>query len=444
MNKKVVIIGAGMAGCFMSIVLAKKGFDVHIYESRADVRKQPYDSGRSFNLTLYYRGIQAMKKVGIWNDIKKIAIIAEGNAAHYGTDKIVYSPFDARGDEILYTVHRNQLNGALLDVAEKFPNIKMFFHTKCVSVDKKNKRVHLEKEGIEFIQSADIVIGADGVHSKIRSELEQDKKDAAVKEYEDWGYKEVHFTPALTKTMKLRTKATHTWPRENSLLIAFPNPDDSFTLMFNLPLEGKDSFEKLQTKEAIERFISSEFPDLNPLLPDIVNSFLHKPTGTFVTLYAEKWHDNNFMAVIGDAAHAVIPFYGQGVCAAFEDALAIDALLDDYPEDWETVFYRYQENRKINTDLLARLSKENFIELRDKSRSPYYILKDKTDTFLHHMFPNHWLPPLYVLIAHGNLEYQEALRQHDRQEKIAKRTGLNLALYTMSLPWSAVNKFRGN
>src|SRR6266576_2757107 len=141
MNKKIVIIGAGMAGCFMAICLAKKGYKVDIFEYRPDIRKQPYDSGRSFNLTLYYRGIQAMKKIGIWNAIKKIAIIAEGNAAHYGTAKIVYSPFDARGDEILYTVHRNQLNGALLDVAEQFPNIKLTFNTKCVKIDVKKRHL---------------------------------------------------------------------------------------------------------------------------------------------------------------------------------------------------------------------------------------------------------------------------------------------------------------
>jgi kynurenine 3-monooxygenase len=442
MKNAVVIIGAGMAGCFMAICLAKKGYNVHIYEYRPDVRKQPYDSGRSFNLTLYYRGIQAMKKVNIWDDVKKIAIIAEGNAAHYGTDKIVYSPFDAQGDEILYTVHRNQLNGALLDVAEKLPNIAINFNTKCVGIDKKHKKVRLEKDGKEFVESAEIVIGADGVHSLVRSELETDKKDAAIKEYEDWGYKEVHISPELTKQMKLRTKATHTWPRENSLLIAFPNPDDSFTLMFNLPLVGKESFEELQNKEAIETFITQEFPDLNPLLPNIIHSFLTKPTGTFVTLYAEKWHDKDFIAVIGDAAHAVIPFYGQGVCAAFEDALAINSLIESNKNDWQTIFEKYQENRKENTDLLAQLSKDNFIELRDKSRSPYYILKDKSNTFLHHVFPKYWLPPLYVLIAHGNLEYKEALRLYARQERMAKHMGLNLVLHTMSLPWKMVNKFK--
>jgi len=442
MNKNIVIIGAGMAGCFMAVCLAKRGYNVHIYENRPDVRKEPYDSGRSFNLTLYYRGIQAMRKIGIWDDVKKIAIIAQGNAAHYGEDKIVYSPFDAQGDEILYTVHRNQLNGALLDVTEKFSNITIFFNTKCVGVDAVDKTVTLERDGKKFKVPAEAVIGADGVHSLVRQELEKNKKDTAIKQYEDWGYKEVHISPDLTKQMKLRLRATHTWPREHSLLIAFPNPDDSFTLMFNLPLKGAGSFEELMTQEKIETYIRKQFPDLKPLIPEIVSSFLKKPTGTFVTLYANRWHDNGFMAVIGDAAHAVIPFYGQGVCAAFEDSLAIDRLVDIYKDDWEKIFIGYQEKRKANTDLLAVLSKENFIELRDKSRSPYYIVKDKADTFLHHVFPQKWLPPLYVLIAHGNLEYQEALRIHAKQQTLSKMIGLDAALHLIALPWMLVNKFK--
>lgn len=442
MQKNIAIIGAGNAGCFMAICLAQRGFDVHMYESHADVRKQPYDSGRSFNLTLYYRGIQAMKKVAIWDDIKKIAIIAEGNAAHYGESKIVYSPFDARGDEILYTVHRNQLNGALLDVTEKYDNIKISFTTKCVKIDNKEKKVYLESNEKKFTIQPDLVIGADGVHSLVRSEIQPDKKDTAIKQYEDWGYKEVHISPELTEQMQLRKHATHTWPRQHSLLIAFPNPDDSFTLMFNLPLNGKESFAELISKEEIESFISSNFPDLIPLLPEIVHAFLQKPTGTFITLYADLWHDKDFMAVIGDAAHAVIPFYGQGVCAAFEDSLVFVDQIDKYNDNWEIILEKYQEKRKVNTDLLAQLSKDNFIELRDKSRSPFYILKDKADTFLHHLFPKKWLPPLYVLIAHGNLEYQEALRLHEKQQKFAKRIGLDILLSTMAIPWVFLNKFK--
>lgn len=444
MNKKVVVIGAGMAGCFMAICLAKRGYTVQIYEYRPDVRKEPYDSGRSFNLTLYYRGLLAMRKADIWDEVKKIAIIAEGNVAHYGKKKTVYNLFDAEGDEILYTVHRNQLNGALLNVVDKLPNITVTFHTKCIAVDKKTRTVTLQKEGTSHHEKvqADLVIGADGVNSVVRQQLQTDKKDTAIKQYENWGYKEVHISPELTEQMQLRTKATHTWPRENSLLIAFPNPDNSFTLMFNLPLEGEGSFAKLVTKELIEKYITADFPGLTPLLAEIVHAFLNRPIGRFVTVFADTWHDEDFMVVIGDAAHAVIPFYGQGVCAAFEDCLLIAELTEIYNGDWGKVLTDFQKKRKINTDLLAQLSKDNFIELRDKSRSPFYILKDKADTLLHRLFPNAWLPPLYVMVAHGSLEYKEALRLHAKQQSLEKKIGLDFALHLLAIPLMLMNFFK--
>lgn len=444
MKKKIVIIGAGMAGCFMAACLAKQGYDIEIYEFRPDVRSNPYDSGRSFNLTLYYRGILAMKKAEVWDEVKKIAIIAEGNSAHYGVDKVNFDPFDGHGDEILYTVHRNQLNGALLNTIEKLPQVKITFNTRCININKKDKTITLQKESTKkpFTVHADIVIGADGIHSTVRSELQKGQEAQLEQQREDWGYKEVHITPEMTKTLNLRLQATHTWPRPKSLLIAFPNPDDSFTLMFNLPLEGEGSFAKLQTKEAITTFITKQFPELLPLLPEIIESFLTRPTGNFVTVYTKPWYYKDFMVIIGDAAHAVIPFYGQGVCAAFEDCLYLSDQLKQHADNPEEAFTQYYANRKKNTDLLAQLSKDNFIELRDKSRSMYYILKDKADTLLHRIFPTLWLPPLYILVAHGTLEYTKALTMYKKQSRIAQMSGMNLGLHILALPWTLAAKMK--
>lgn len=429
-----------MAGCFMAICLAKRNYEVDVYEYRPDVREENYDSGRSFNLTLYYRGIEAMKQIGIWDDAKNVAIIAEGNVAHYET-KNVYDSFDARGNEILYTVHRNRLNGALISAAEKYPEITFHFNTKCVAVDSTKKEIRLEKTSEkETTVKTDLVIGADGVNSVIRSYVSSDKKDHGEKEFEDWGYKEVHISPKLTEEMKLRLRATHTWPRPDSLLIAFPNPDDSFTLMFNLQLEGEKSFAQLTTPEKIEKFVKSDFPDLLPLLSEITDAFLKRKTGTFVTLHNPTWHDEDFVFLVGDAAHAFIPFYGQGMCAAFDDCLKFTELYDKFDGDLKKVFPLYQENRKRNTDLMADLAKENFIELRDKSRSPFFVLKDKADTLLHMLFPKYWQPPLYVLIAHGDLEYHEAYALYQRQLKRSKKIGLDAALYALALPLIAVQK----
>lgn len=438
MKKKVVIIGAGMAGCFMATCLSKQGYDIELYDFRPDVRKNPYDSGRSFNLTLYYRGILAMKKADVWDEVKKIAIIAKGNAAHYGVDKVSFDPFDGHGDEILYTVHRNQLNGALLNKVEQSPNVKMIFNTRCVSVDKIKKTITLKNETTKKTSTvhADIVIGADGLHSIVRTELQKGEKASLEHDREDWGYKEVHITPKMTKTLNLQLQATHTWPRPQSLLIAFPNPDDSFTLMFNLPLAGEGSFEQLHTKESITAFITKQFPELLPLLSEIIESFLTRPTGNFVTVYTSPWYYKDFMVLIGDAAHAVIPFYGQGACAAFEDCLYLAEQLRQHNDNPQKAFEQYYANRKKNTDLLAQLSKDNFIELRDKSRSMYYTLKDKTDTLLHRLFPKLWLPPLYILVAHGTLEYTKALQLYRKQSQIAQMSGINLGLHVLALPWT--------
>jgi kynurenine 3-monooxygenase len=465
MKKKAVVIGAGMAGCFMAVSLAKRNFDVEVYEYRPDVRLENYDSGRSFNLTLYYRGIEAMKKIGVWEAAKSVAEIAEGNVAHYET-KNVYDSFDAKGNEILYTVHRNRLNGALISEAEKYKNIRFYFNTKCLGIDDTKREVYFDvptasyyvekkkvsqkmkgnKYGIAqtakvkmnfkntHAVKADLVVGADGVNSIIRSGITPNKKEPANREYEDWGYKEVHISPELVKHMGLRLKATHTWPRPDSLLIAFPNPDKSFTLMFNLALEGKKSFDKLKTKDQIGAFIESDFPDLLPLLPEIVHAFQTKKTGTFVTLNNPVWHDTDFAVLIGDAAHAFIPFYGQGMCAAFDDCLKFTELYDKYKGDVEKVFPQYQENRKRNTDLMAQLARDNFIELRDKSRSPFFVLKDKADTLLHMIFPKFWQPPLYVLIAHGDKEYVESYELYQKQLRLSKKIGLDAVLRLLSLP----------
>lgn len=441
MRKKAIIIGAGMAGCFMAVCLAKRNYEVEVYEHRPDVRDEDYDSGRSFNLTLYYRGIEAMKQVGMWDAAKKVAIIAEGNVAHYETN-VVYDSFDAKGNEILYTVHRNKLNGALISAAEEHSNIKFYFNTKCIGVDNKKNEVFLEKGKAQFVRKADLVIGADGVNSTIRSFITEDKTDHGVKEFEDWGYKEVHVSPELMQVMRLRLRATHTWPRPDSLLIAFPNPDNSFTLMFNFQLKGEKSFESLVTDEDITEFVEKDFPDLKPLLPDIIHAFKAKKTGTFVTLHNPIWHDEEFMVLVGDAAHAFIPFYGQGMCAAFDDCLKFVELFDKHDGDLKKVFPLYQTNRKRNTDLMANLAKENFIELRDKSRSPFFVLKDKADTLLHMIFPKVWQPPLYVLIAHGDQEYHEAYALYQKQLKLSKKIGLDAVLHVMALPLKLRNRMR--
>lgn len=430
-EKKVIIIGAGMAGCFMAYLLGQKGYSIDVFEYRDDVRKKPYESGRSFNITLYYRGLVAMKKVGVWDAIKPYSVIAEGNVAHYSDKNSTFSPFDTHGNEILYTVHRNQLNSALINIADKLPNVKFHFNTKVVSIDRSTKTLRLQRSKT---LKADLIIGADGINSIVRQTIQQNGQTVRhTQEYEDWGYKEVHISKSLGEKMNIRTRATHTWPRDNSLLIAFPNPDDSFTLMFNLPLAGKNGFSELNSEKAITAYITKNFPDLLPLLSEIKKSFLQKPTGSLSTIWTDPWYYKDGIVLLGDAAHGFTPFYGQGVCAALEDCILLDKLLAK-ETNWEKAFEKYQNNRKRNTDVLGHLAKENFIELRDKSRSAFYLVKDKADTLLNRLFPKFWLPPLYVLIAHGTQDYADAYESFKKQKKISRLSGLDLLIFFASLP----------
>lgn len=436
-KKKIAIIGSGMAGCFMALCLAKKGYFVEIYEERADIRKARSESGRSFNITLYYRGILALKKAGLWNEIKKISTLAVGNYAHYGENQVTYDKYDAHDTEVLYTVHRNKLNSKLLDIAEKRKNIKIHFNSRLVRIDKEKRTFVIQTASDKKMKkvSADMVVGADGVNSFVRSAIIEPQSEKNSRIQEDWGYKEVYITPQKADLLKLSSSATHTWPRKNSLLIAFPNSDKSLTLMINLPLKGKNSFAVLNTEKKVNNFVANNFSELLPISTEIVKSFTENPTGNFVTIKTAPWYFKDYIVLIGDAAHGVIPFFGQGVCAALDDCLTITNLMDVYKNDWEKMFSEFEKRRKIDMDTLSHLAKENFIELRDKSRSSFFILKEKTDTALNKAFPSIWLPSLYVLIAHGTLNYNKAYRLHRRQNRIARYLGLDLLILIATIPW---------
>lgn len=436
MKKKIAIVGAGMSGCFMALCLDKRYYDIEIYETRPDLRKYPYDSGKSFNITLYVKAIEAMKKINIWETVKQFAILAEGNVPHYIGRKPSFDRFDKTGKEVLYTIHRNHLNGLLISLAEKAPHVKMYFNTEIIGINRREKSFYSKEAEKISLKKADMIIGADGVNSLVRSQLQRGQETDHLQEYEDWGYKEVHITKDLAERLNLREHATHTWPRNNSLLLAFPNPDKSLTLMFNLPLHGYESFAYLQTEGRVHEYISKNFPDLTILLPQITKAILTKPTGTFVTIVSDPWYYRNFMILIGDAAHGVTPFYGQGVSAAFEDCVLLSELLVTNQADIEQAFAYYQKKRKRNTDVLAYLSRENFLELRDRSRSSYHLFKAKANTLLNQLFPSWWMPPLYQLIAHDTTDYADAYEQFRKQEKISRWIGLDLLIALGTIPFA--------
>ncbi len=437
-KKKIIIIGGGLAGCFMALCLDSKKYDINIYEAGEDIRHYPEISGRSYNLTLYYRSILALKRINIWDEVAKHTILAEGNVAHFLNKKPQFTSFDTSGKEVLFTIHRNNLNSTFLNLIEKKENIKIYFNTKCQRIDFLNKTIVLEKISGHFSDSADIIIGADGVNSFVRTNIKNEKSDKSeARTYEDWGYKEVNISEQTATKLNLRNNSTHTWPRKNSLLLAFPNPDKTFTLMFNLPLKGINSFEELISEPFIKTYLDKNFPDLTDLSSQITESFIKKPTGSFVTVLTNNWYLKSFV-LVGDSAHGVIPFYGQGTCAAFDDCLLLRDLIDN-TSSLEDAFKKYQDTRKPNTDVLAALSRENFIELREKNKKPFSIAKDKIDTLLHKLFPNNWLPPLYYTIAKDTIDYKKAYDNKKKQDLFAKYIGVDLLAYLL-MPFFSFSK----
>jgi len=433
MQRKIIVAGAGMAGCFIALYFANRGYQVRILEKRDSMSKLLAKEGRSFNLTLYYRGILALKKLRLWEEVKKFAEVAEGNVAHL-PQKSRFDRFD-NSKAVLYTIHRTSLNKLLLQIAKSHKNITINFHSEIVSLDKLKKTL-LIKDSLHKknrVLSYSLLIGADGAYSIVRSLLQRGQQANHSLKHSDWGYKEVWISPKKAQKMNLREKATHTWPRDNSLLLAFPNPDKSLTLMFNLPISGPESFSSLTTKHAIHHYLTENFPDLTTLEPEITHAFLKKPLGQFTTVLTSPWYFQDSIVLVGDAAHAVLPFYGQGVCAAFEDCLSVGKWMLRYPNDTARAFAAYQAERKPNTDLLADLSLKNFIELRDKSRSERFVIKDRVYSYLHSLFPKLIQPPLYVLVAHQSISYIDAVKKYESQNVKATLLGIDVILFIVVL-----------
>ncbi len=433
-NKHITIIGAGLAGAYLGLLLGKQGYAIEIYEYRSESAQNSYSEGRSYSITLYYRAIQALKKIGIWEKVKDAAVRIDGDITHILGKNTTYDPIEESGKAVLYAIHRTTLISILLKELKKLKNVRVSFNTRLLTVDKWKKLVYLQNTQTKKILSlkTECVIGADGINSVVRSELQRGIHSSAVQEYFNWGYKETYISPKKAKLLNLPPNTMHHWPAKKTLLIGFPNIDNSFTFMFNLPLSGNDGFESLRTKEQIKNYLITNFPDLSPNSDAIARDFLNNPIGKFVTIYCDPWSWEGFLLLIGDAAHGVIPFYGQGACAAFEDCLILSECLQQNT-DRKIAFEQFFTIRKRNTDVLAYLSKQNFVELRNKSNKIYYSLRNTTDTLLNRLLPNFWSPPLCRRIAHDDDPYADAYARFTRQRRITKYSGIDAYLQLLAM-----------
>ncbi len=428
MDKQVTIVGAGLVGSLLSIYLARRGYTVTIYERRGDMRKEEMSAGRSINLALSDRGWRGLEGVGIADEIRKIAIPMYGRFIHHKNSTTAYQPY-GKNDQAIYSVSRAEINMKLMDLAEQQSNVKIHFNQRCTTINRTKLEASFEDihSGKTTSTVSDLLFGADGAFaaSRLNMQLSSDRFEYN-QHYIDAGYKELIIPPGKNGEFLLEKNALHIWPRGSFMMIALPNPDGNFTCTLFLPFEGDKSFAKLNTREAVKKFFDEEFPTAVPLMPTLLDDFFNNPASSLVTVKCFPWVFDNRIGLIGDAAHAIVPFYGQGMNCGFEDCVVLNELMDKYPHQWERILPEYQALRKPDADAIADLAVGNFVEMRDKTADPRFLLQKKIEARFSEKHPDKWIP-LYSMVTYSpHIRYSKALSEGARQQAIMDKV--------MSLP----------
>lgn len=422
MKKETIIIGAGLVGSLLSIYLSRRGYQVKIFERRADMRKEKISAGRSINLALSDRGIKALEEVGIMAEIKKIAVPMHGRFLHNADGTIAYQPYGQEG-QYINSVSRAELNKKLMDLAEQH-GVEIIFNEKCESANWKKNVVHFENttEPVASICSFDLLFGSDGAYSAARltHQLQHDKFQYQ-QYYIDFGYKELNIPPGANSEFLMEKNALHIWPRGNYMLIALPNIDGSFTCTLFFPFEGEPSFKSLDTKEKVEAFFKQTFTDAYNMMPTLAHDFFANPTSSLVTVKCFPWVREDKFALIGDAAHAIVPFFGQGMNCGFEDCRVLNGLIDKHSENWNLILDEYQTLRKPDADAIAELALNNFVEMRDKVGNPKFLLQKKIEAAFSKKYPDKWTPAYSQVTFSPQIRYSDALKNSIKQEAIMQQ-----------------------
>jgi len=414
------IVGGGLVGALLAVVLAKKGYKANVLERREDIRKNTLQGGRSINLALSYRGLKALEMIGLDDQVKKMCIPMYGRAVHDTNGEVRIMKYGING-EAINSISRDGLNRMLLEEADKSDHINIHFNVRCENIDLRKNEIILrnEQDGQIIKKHYDVLFGADGAFSVARLALmKTDGFDFTYNQsYLNHGYKELHIPSAPGGSWLLEKNALHIWPRKSFMMIALPNMDGSFTCTLFLALKGEVAFEKLDSDAAVMRFFEQYFPDIIPLMPDLLHHFNKNPTSTLATIKCDPWSYQNKMTLLGDAAHAIVPFYGQGMNCGFEDCSEMSNLIDRYPGDWQTIFDAFTTNRKPNSDAIADMAIRNFVEMRDLVADPEFILKNAIDKTIGKLFPEKWTP-MYTMVSFTDTGYAEAKRQGEAHDKI--------------------------
>lgn len=414
----ITLIGAGLVGSLLAVFLARRGYAVTIYERRPDLRKTHIAAGRSINLALANRGTAALDKAGLLEAIRPILIPMAGRMIHDERGQLTFLPYGHRPHEVIYSVSRGMLNQRLLDMAEA-AGAEIHFQQNCLDVHFQARILRLFDEQTTKTHQIPFkrVIGTDGSASRVRAAILRETEGHCDDQPLSHGYKELEMQPDASGGFRMDNRSLHIWPHGEFMLIALPNPDATFTLTLFLPNKGRDSFESLATPHAVDAFFEKNFPDARAQLPDLTEQFFINPLGHLHTVRTDTWHYKDCGLILGDAAHAIVPFHGQGMNCGFEDAVALDECLTESAGQWRQTFERFFALRKPNADAIADISLENFVEMRSTVRDPKFALKKSLSFALEDRFGPRFIPR-YSMVMFHTLPYAEAQRRGAIQEEI--------------------------
>jgi kynurenine 3-monooxygenase len=413
---KIAVVGSGLVGSLLAIYLKRAGHTVHVYDRSPDIRTIQF-SGRSINLAMSHRGWRALDDVGLGDEIRKLAIPMEKRAIHLVGEPLIYQYYGKDGESI-YSISRGLLNREMVTLAEA-EGVEFFFESRIWDVTLATATLHkgeTERGAWEDL-NYDMVFGADGAFSRVRHRMQRQNMFNYSQEFLNLGYKELNIPANPDGTHKLDKNSLHIWPRNDFMLSALPNLDGSFTCTLFMPFEGENSFETLKDKEALQAFFAKYFPSTLDVIPKLVDDFFENPTSTLVTMKCYPWTYEDKVALIGDACHAIVPFYGHGMNAGFEDITVLNQMMQKYGDDWKTIFSEYEKSRKPNADAIAELSYRNFMEMSSKTADADFLLQKKIEKHFSEKYPDKWLP-LYSRVTFSYRPYSEALALGDYQKAI--------------------------
>ncbi len=410
MKDKISIVGAGLVGSLLAVILKQKGFEVQVFEKRKDPRKSEVQEGRSINLALSQRGIKPLKLAGVYDTIAPYLIPMHGRMMHDEIGNLTFQPYGKEG-QFINSVSRAQLNELLITSAEN-AGVEVFFDHRCEAFDFETNTISFDNG---TSSKSDLIIGTDGAFSSIRKRLQLTDRFNFSQHYIEHGYKELCIEPKDDE-FRLEPNNLHIWPRGNFMLIALPNNDKTFTCTLFFPFEGDPSFDTLNSKEAVQAFFEKYFKDTLDLIPDLADQFFTNPTSSLVTTKCDPWNKNRSI-LLGDAAHAIVPFYGQGMNSGFEDVRLFVEMSEEMNWDWDQILPKYSSMRKKDADAISELALHNFIEMRDHVADPKFLRRKKLEARIQEKYPEDWIP-LYSMVTFSDIPYSEALRLGKIQKKI--------------------------